>query len=152
MLKTPVEKDIEFSFIGNIRSIHVERKKYVARLLEIYPDFFAHKADYKTTIDYLRRSRATFNCSLNNDFNFRVWEAIACGAKVITDEVTDIDKVSRLRYFIKTYDKLAPDWQKLDITANSMGDYEEFIKKSHTLTHRMNQMIEMIEGGNQYKY
>lgn len=148
-----MKRDIKFSFIGNLRSIHVDRKKYVAKFLEIYPEFFAHQADYKTTLDYLRRSKSTFNCSLNNDLNFRVWEAIACGANVITDYVTDIDKLTSLREYISTYDKLSPNWQKMNFPSEyNTNKNEEFIKNTHTLTHRMNQMIEMIERGYQYKY
>jgi hypothetical protein len=150
MLSTPVERDIEMSFIGNIRSIHVERKKYIKRFLEIYPDFFAHQADYQKTLNYLRRSKTTFNCSLNNDLNFRVWEALACGAKIVTDEVTDVYSIYTLRKYLTLYDKLLPDWNNLE--PPEYIDSEMFIKDGHTLTHRMLQLIDMCERSIQYNY
>lgn len=149
MLKTKVKKDIELSFIGNIRSIHVDRKKHVQKLLEMYPNFFARQSNYEDTLKYLRRSKATFNCSLNNDLNFRVWEGLACGSLVVTDDVTDIDNIYGLRPLLTVYDKLLPNWQSLDIP---QMDGEAFIKGGHTLTHRMLQLIAMTEGGEQVEF
>jgi hypothetical protein len=152
MLQQPVvERDIDFSFIGNIRSIHVERAKYVARLLEAYPEtFVARKTDYAVMLTYLRRSKATFNCSLNNDLNFRVWEGLACGAMVVTDDVTDIGSITGLYSHVVTYDKLIPDWQAigLPLLQNSV----DFIKQGHTMTHRVLEMLHMIQSGQQTSY
>ncbi|SRR6266571_5661336 len=149
MLQTPVKKDIYFSFIGNIRSIHVERREYISKFLAIYPNFFAVQSDYEATLQYLRRSKATFNCSLNNDLNFRVWEALACDTVLITDGVTDIGSIKGLRDRVVTYDKLFPDW-----TTDMPRDKDRvgFIKQGHTLTHRMLQMLDMVQLGEQYGY
>lgn len=150
MLATPVEKDIDLSFVGNIRSIHVERKKYVGRFLELYDGFFARKSDYNKTLEYLRRSKSTFNCSLNNDLNFRVWEALACGTVIVTDNVIDIDRIYGLRNHLTVYDKLIPDW--LNLSLPSASDTQGFIMEGHTMTHRMFQLLEMIETGDQIDY
>lgn len=151
MLRTPVEKDIDFSFIGNIRPIHTERKKYVEKLLMIFPDFFARQSNYEDTLKYLRRSNFTFNCSLNNDLNFRVWEALACETNLITDHVTDIEPMSPLSKYLTIYDKMKPNWDHIFTPATTEGQVD-FIKKGHTLTHRMNQMIDMVQKGVQYGY
>lgn len=154
MLQADVEKDIDFSFVGNIRSIHVERAKYVNRFLKMYPDtFLARQAPYENTLQYLRRSKATFNCSLNNDLNFRVWEALACNAIPVTDYVHDIQKIHGLWELLVMYDKMLPDWQNLTIPFNDFErSTQDFIKSNHTMTHRMNQLIEMVETNNQYIY
>ncbi len=152
MLAKPVSRDIEFSFIGNLRSIHVERIRYVRKFLEMMGDgFFARQSDYDQTLEYLRRSKVTFNCSLNNDLNFRVWESIACGAGIVTDSVEDIQNINGLGSFLTLYDKLLPDFSVLQNPVFRYGA-EEFIKSGHTLTHRYMQMLEMAHSGKQYEY
>lgn len=150
MLRTQVKKDVELSFIGNIRTIHVDRMKHVAYLMKKYGEkFVARQSDYQTMLNWLRRSKVTFNCSLNNDLNFRVFEAIACGAVLLTDDVTDLDSIYGLRDRVVAYDKLLPDWQTTDVPYR---DGEAFIKHKHTLTHRMSQLLTMVQTGEQYEY
>lgn len=144
-------RDLGFSFIGSIRPIHVERRQLVREFLQKYGDyFFARKADHGKTLEYLRRSRLSFNCSLNNDLNFRVWEALACGAILLTDDVTDLDSIQGLREHLATYDKMHPDWNHL-ITGSKYNEGQQFAK-DHTYTHRYNQLIEMVGSGTQYEY
>lgn len=154
MLNTPlVRKDIDLSFIGNIRTIHVEREHYVRHFLEMLGDkFFARMSDYQSSLGYLRRSKMTLNCSLNNDMNFRVWEGIACGTLVLTDDVTDIDKIKDLRKYLLVYDKLNPDWTVMQKIVMFNPQDREAFAKSHTLTHRYLQILEMIETGEQHDY
>lgn len=151
MIQAPRGKDIAFSFVGNIRSLHVERKRYVRKFLEMFGDkFFARQSDHSSTMEYLMRSTMTFNCSLNNDLNFRVWEAIACGCEVLTDMVTDVNKTG-VGKFCTFYDKLDPDWGVMQHPVFRFGA-QEFILNRHTLTRRFEQMIKMIEGGIQEDY
>ena len=150
MLQTTVDRDVPFSFVGHIRSIHVDRRHYVARFLEVLPDFLALASDYQATLTYLRRSQKTFNCSLNNDLNFRVWEALACGAEVITDRVTDVEQIKDLAKHLTLYDKMRPDWQHMDSKTESDG--QNFIKSGHTLTHRYLQLIDMVSQEHQLIY
>lgn len=158
MLKTPVEKDIELSFVGNIRTLHVERQQHVFTLKDMLGDrFLACTANYENTLSILRRSKATFNCSLNNDLNFRVWEALACQTPILTDEVTDIFTLSQnsikntLEQLVTVYDKMYPDFSVLQ-DMNSVEGAVNFIKSGHTLTHRYLQLIEMVLTGEQYEY
>lgn len=152
MLETPVERDIEFSFIGNIRSLHVERERFVHDFLKKLGNrFFARQSDYNKTLEYLRRSKLTFNCSLNNDLNFRVWEALACGAGIVTDHVTDTNNVKGLKYYLTLYDKMYPDFSAVERPVFTYGS-EDFIKNGHTMTHRMNQLVHMVETDTQYGY
>lgn len=149
-LKHLPEKDIDFSFVGNIRSIHVDRKRHIAYFLKKNPNMIAMQAPYNDMLILLQRSYVTYNCSLNNDLNFRVWEALACGTNILTDYVTDLDTIKGLRERIMLYDKLSPDWHALVAPENPVKI--DYILSNHTLTHRMNQMIEMIQKGKQYAY
>jgi hypothetical protein len=151
LIATPRNKDIDFSFIGNIRSIHVERKRYVRKFLEMFGEkFFARKSNHDDTLEYLMRSKMTFNCSLNNDLNKRVWEAVACGCQVLTDVVADI-RVCGLSRYCTLYDKLIPDWSVMQHPVESYGNFD-FILARHTFTKRFGQMIKMIETGEQEDY
>lgn len=150
-MELPKDRDIPFSFIGNIRSLHVERKRYVRKFLEMFGDgFFARQSDHSSTMDYLRRSVMTFNCSLNNDLNFRVWEAVAMGCQVVTDKVEDIG-MSGIYSYLTLYDKLCPDFSVLQSPVIRYGS-TDFILREHTLTKRYQQMIEMIRKEVQYGY
>jgi len=153
MLKYPVEKDIPFSFIGNVRSFHVDRAEYVMDLLEIMGDsFFAVRTEYDKSLWYLRRSNKTFNCSLNNDLNFRVWEAIACQTIPVTDMVNDLDMVEGLRDYVITYDKMSADWKVLDqIVMFTTQERDRFIRK-HTMTNRYKELLEMAQHLQQVEY
>jgi spore maturation protein CgeB len=151
-LHQPYERDIEFSFLGNINPLHVERKQYVTHLLQMFGDrFFARGSDYDTTLKYLRRSQLTFNCSLNNDLNFRVWEAIACGTLIFTDYVTDLEKIDGLKPYTVAYDRKSPDFSLLQRVPR-LDNAENFIKSGHTLTHRYIQLIDMCKTGVQHEY
>jgi hypothetical protein len=151
MMKVTRDRDIQFSFIGNIRSLHPERKKYVRGFLEMFGDkFFARQSDPYSTLLYLQRSMMTFNCSLNNDLNFRVWEAVAMGCQVLTDVVKDIG-VSGLSRYCTLYDKMNPDWSVMQNPVMRYGSYE-FILERHTLTKRYEQMIKMVRDGIQEDY
>jgi hypothetical protein len=151
-LKQPVERDFEFSFLGNINPLHVERKQYVTQLLHMFGDrFFARGSDYDTTLQYLRRSKITFNCSLNNDLNFRVWEAIACNTWIFTDSVTDLWKIEGLLPYFVPYDRKSPDFSLLQFFPR-LENGVDFIKSGHTLTHRYMQLITMCKTGEQHEY
>lgn len=152
-------RDIPLSFVGNIRTLHPEREQYVMRLKELMgDDFLACQADYEQTLRLLRRSQATFNCSLNNDLNFRVWEALAMGTPIYTDDVTDIDKITGLREQLDVYPKLNPPLSSFatveegDLIYPIVNNSISFIKSAHTLTHRYLQLIEMVKTGEQYEY
>lgn len=153
MLKTPVTKDINLSFIGNIRNIHVDREHHVRHFLEMYGDkFFARMSTYEKSLGYLRRSRVTLNVSLNNDLNFRVWEGIACNTLVLTDNVTDIQSIKGLSKYLLIYDKLDPDWTIMQkILTFDPKDGQNFIKQ-HTLTHRYLELLGMINTDTQKNY
>jgi hypothetical protein len=152
-----LDRDIFMSFVGNIRSIHQDRKRFVAKLIkDLGNKFLPVQASYEKTLKLLRRSECTFNCSLNNDLNFRIWEALAMDTPIITDHVTDIDKISGLRERLNIYDKLESsiysNYQTEVTNFCTHLNKSDFIKKNHTLTHRYLQMIQMIKTGEQYDF
>lgn len=145
-----IPKDIELSFVGNIRSIHADRKNAVTKIKEALGDMFlAVTANYDQTLKLLMRSKATFNCSLNNDLNFRVWEALAFNVRVYTDNVDDIGLVSN---YVRTYNKLDFSMKVFEDDMRTWQDSIDFIRSGHTLTHRYLQLLDMIVKDTQYEY
>lgn len=146
LLKPKPTRDIEFSFIGNIRPIHVERKQMVMGFLEQLGDRFVARTenDYDKMLDLLTRSKMTFNCSLNEDLNFRVWESLATNTPIMTDYVADICLIKDF------FSKLAVIFPRVTDTRISNCFYNnpvgtsDYVKSAHTLTHRYQQMIFMI--------
>jgi hypothetical protein len=154
MLKTEVKRDIQFSFVGNIRSIHVDRKRYVRHFIEVYGDkFIPVQADYEKSLEYLRRSKVTFNCSLNNDLNFRVWEALACGTPVLTDDLWEMDNIRGLREYLITYSKMIPNWKNIYIPWDVVNPFSlQNFMRDHTLTNRYVELVQMVETRSQKNY
>lgn len=140
-----MERTIELSFVGNIRSIHVERRKRVMDLMESMGDsFLATTSDYDSMLDILSRSKLTFNCSLNEDLNFRVWEALATNTPLITDYVADINMIKDLWQHIRMIYPRSTELRLGEPLTNPIIDTIDFIRKSHTYTHRYNQLLWMV--------
>lgn len=146
LAKEPPARDIEFSFVGNIRSIHVERAKMVMSFIESLGDKFlaATIPDYNEMLITLQRSKLTFNCSLNEDLNLRVWEALAMNTPLMTDYVADLNYIKGLPELISVIYPRTTD-KRIEQTINiDHGDTSEFIRTKHTLTHRYNQLLMMF--------
>jgi hypothetical protein len=149
-----VERVYPFTFTGNVNSLHVDRSKILAQIKEICrDDFQMGSATYEDTLLILRKSKASFNCSLNNDLNFRVWESLAMNTPIFTDRVTDIERIANLADYVILYDKKEPQYNNLQLLPDtSTFDSYSFIKSNHTLTHRYEQLLEMVKRGWQHPY
>lgn len=153
LAKSKPQRTIELSFIGNIRSIHVDRSHYVASLLkEMGTKFLAATQDYDTMLETLTKSKMTFNCSLNDDLNFRVWEALATDTPLFTDYVEDITHVADLGRHIHRIYKKETEMRIVEPLEHPIISSAEWIKLNHTLTHRINSMFSMIESGVQHVF
>lgn len=146
-----VSRELMLSFVGNIRSAHVDRQRHILRLKkEMGDNFLACTASPDEMLQIFRESMSVFNCSINNDLNFRVFEALAMNTPVITDEVTDLDSIKGLRAMVSTYDKLG-DMSDLKTFTSDVSSYD-WILDNHTVTHRYRSMLEMIQTGVQVEF
>lgn len=153
LAKPKPERTIELSFVGNIRTIHVDRMEYVVELKKQLGDTFeARNQSYDLMLETLSKSKATFNCSLNDDLNFRVWEALATNTPLITDYVPDLEKISNLQRYIRRMYLRKTEKRRLKAVDQTPLSSTEFIRSSHTITHRIKQLLWMIESGSQYVY
>ncbi|QDU09835.1 glycosyltransferase [Gimesia aquarii] len=82
-----VAAQYDLSFVGN--SFPGERDKLLKLLSEKYPHSYFGQADYREMSTIYSGAKIVFNRSLKNDINMRVFETIASGALLITNDLSE---------------------------------------------------------------
>jgi GT2 family glycosyltransferase/Tfp pilus assembly protein PilF len=83
----PVPKTYDWCFVG--RLFPGPRAELVRLLQERFPNCFVGAAYGDDMARTLSASRVIFNRSISNDVNMRVFEALACGGLLVTDDLAD---------------------------------------------------------------
>jgi len=83
----PVAKTWDVSFVGNL--FPGPRADLVALLRRHFPSHFVGRAYFEEMAHTYSASRAVFNRSIRNDVNMRVFEALACGSLLVTNDLAD---------------------------------------------------------------
>jgi glycosyltransferase involved in cell wall biosynthesis len=79
-----LERDVPVSFVGTVEgSINKGRKLFLDDFRKRHP-LFVTQGDY---VPIFNRSRIVLNQSAAGELNFRVFEAMACGAALLTEKV-----------------------------------------------------------------
>lgn len=120
---------------------------------------FTAMTDYDNMFSIIKRSRISFNCSINKDLNFRVWESLGAGVELITDDVPDLHKVEGLAPRVSIYTNFdhIKDYvvgiisNDPKYTHNTLQN-QDWVKKNHCLVHRHKAILQMIESGQQVKF
>lgn len=153
--------DIKYpiSFVGRFGKSHPERTLYLSALKQKYDDAFHCITDYDNMFAITKRSKIGFNHSLNDDLNFRVWEIMGSGTELVTDDVTDLYKISGLISRIHIYydfDGLTDIIDRILVndpsTTRNTLDNQKWVKSKHSLVHRHLALLEMMKGGIQVEY
>lgn len=134
-----------------------ERTRLIELLKEEYGDKFMAITDYANMEEYLRQGVISFNCSLADDMNFRVFETLANGLELVTNDVPDLHLVKGLESRINIYHS---DQELLDMIDSILeGEIEKdviknqiWIQNHHCLIHRHKEILKMIKTGEQVKY
>lgn len=82
-----VPKRYDFSFVGNV--FPGPREDLLELLRRRFPNSFIGRAYFEEMAEVYSASRTVFNRSLKNDLNMRVFEALACGSLLVTNDLTD---------------------------------------------------------------
>ncbi len=153
------EKKYDISFVGNFKPhFFEERRKYLDFLKKEYGDQFHCVTDYKNMSSIMNNSKISFNHSLRDDLNFRVFEALGYGSHLITDVVSDMLKIKNLSNFVTVYKDFEILKKHIDFLLDTknygfyLDDSQNFIKDSHCLKHRINSLIEMIKTNEQGEF
>lgn len=144
-------------FVGRWGKWFDERTRLLDLLREQYGDKFFNITDYSNMDSYLRQGIISFNCSVADDMNFRVFESLANGLELVTNDVPDLHRISSLNRRINIYHD---DQELLDMCDDILdGKLENdvirnqiWIQNKHCLINRHKEIIKMVETGVQVEY
>lgn len=154
--------DYPVSFVGRWKELEQwfpKRAWYVRKLKERYgPDFHA-VTDYQNMLSIVKRSKVSFNYSIADDLNFRVFEVLGSGTELITNDVPDLHKVTGLEERLTIYnglEDLVECIQRLlgndpAVTHNTLSN-QKWVKERHCLVNRHLQLLQMIEERRQIEF
>lgn len=153
--KSQVPFDIVF--VGRWGKGFEERTRLIELLKDQYNDKFFAITDYCNMEEYLRQGFISFNRSVADDMNFRVFETLANGVELVTNDVPDLHLINGLTSKINIYHN---DQELLDMCDSILdGEIENDVIKSqiwiqnhHCLIHRHQEILKMIKTGEQVKY
>lgn len=153
--KSHVPYDIVF--VGRWGGWFVERTRLLELLKDQYGEKFFNITDYSNMEEYLRQGIISFNRSINGDMNFRVFETLANGVELVTDDVPDLHLITSLEGRINIYHN---DQELLDIIDDILDCKKEndvirsqiWVQDHHCLINRHREIIRMINTGEQVKY
>lgn len=131
-----------------------ERTLYINALKLHYRDDFTAVTDYNNMSSILSQSQISFNCSISDDLNFRIFESLGLGAQLVTNDVPDIHKIKGLEERIHIYhnfEDCVREIEKIRI-AKEIEDYRQWVKDNHTLKTRLNSMLKMISTNTQEEF
>lgn len=149
----------EVSFVGRFNKWFPERTAYIGKLRDHYGDKFYAVTDYKRMSTIIKQSKVSFNCSITDDMNFRVFEVLAMGTELVTNSVPDIYKIKGLKEKLYIYGDFEDLTTAIDgIVANDPTfthntiQTQKWIKSHHTLYNRHTELLQMLETKKQVSY
>lgn len=149
-----VAKTIDVCFVGNL--FPGPRSELVALLQRRFPNTIVGRRYFDEMARTYSASRIVFNRSLHNDVNMRVFEALACGSLLVTNDLRENgqDELFQDGVHLSTYaepqellEKIA--WYLAHEDARerlaAAGRAEALAK--HTYRHRMQELLRWCENG-----
>lgn len=147
LLSKKINKTIGFVGRWNLEGFE-KRTELLNTVYKIYPDLCHFIVDYETPYQSMSSCYIMLNYSIGEELNFRVFEALACGNILITNDVEDIYKIKDLKNYIYTF-------KDIDEALNIIRDVlekrpdnskaKEFVYKNHMLYHRVLAILKMID-------
>ncbi len=152
--KHDVPKRFDVAFVGNV--FPGPRAELLDLIRRKYPNSFLGQAYFDEMARTYSAARMAFNRSIKNDVNMRVFEAIACGSLLVTNDLADNGQAELFRdgVHLATYrepeellDKLAFYLERESIRERiAAAGRSEAIEK-HTYRHRMERLLSEAEAG-----
>lgn len=143
-------KKYDVGFVGHINSEN--RVDALDRLFKEFPNFFYGQKLFEEAAEKFCESKIVFNISMLDDINMRTFEAMGTGSFLLTNWIPTIEELFEdgkhlvlYRSLDEMVDKakyyLAHDTEREKIAA---AGYEE-VRLKHTIQHRVNRMLEVVE-------
>jgi len=152
--KHDLPKQYDVAFIGNV--FPGPRADLLDLIARRYPDTFIGNAYFEEMARTYSAARTVFNRSLKNDVNMRVFEAVACGSMLVTNDLRDNGQAELFRdgVHLATYrdpeellDKVAFYLAREGLRERiATAGREEAVAK-HTYAHRMELLLRAAEAG-----
>lgn len=147
-------KEYDISFVGRWnREWFPQRTEYIERLKARYGDRFHAVTDYQNMLSIVRRSKVSFNCAIQDDLNFRVFEVLGCGTQLVTNLVDDLFKVEGLAGRVVYYQSFDDLVHLIDLIlegnpnfTRDTVDNQQWVKSNHCLCHRLRYIINTVNG------
>lgn len=156
----PMAIDIKHraTFVGRWNQQWFPERTQLVEQLKKNKWFFAI-TDYNKPYQIMSESDISFNRSIGEDLNFRVFEALACGTELVTNHVADIDKIKGLKNHAHIYKKDGDAIKMVEDVIIGKRKYKanresqrEYVRKSHLLHHRFTELLKMVNGDIQIEY
>jgi GT2 family glycosyltransferase/tetratricopeptide (TPR) repeat protein/2-polyprenyl-3-methyl-5-hydroxy-6-metoxy-1,4-benzoquinol methylase len=143
-----VPKEFDLCFVGNV--FPGPRADLLERLRRRFPNTFVGQRYFEEMARTYSASRLVFNRSLRNDVNMRVFEALACGSLLLTNDLTDNGQAELFQdgVHLATYrdaeellDKAAFYLARTDLRKRLAAAGRAEALARHTYRHRMERLL-----------
>jgi 2-polyprenyl-3-methyl-5-hydroxy-6-metoxy-1,4-benzoquinol methylase len=150
--KHDLPKAHDVCFIGHV--FPGPRADLLERLRRAFPDTFVGRCYFKEMARAYSAARVVFNRSVRNDVNMRVFEAVACGSVLVTNDLSDNGQAELFRdgEHLATYreadellDKVAFYLRRGDARERIAAAGRAEALARHTYRHRMEGLLEAAE-------
>jgi GT2 family glycosyltransferase/spore maturation protein CgeB/tetratricopeptide (TPR) repeat protein/SAM-dependent methyltransferase len=143
-----VPERFDFAFVGNV--FPGPRADLLARLARHYPNHFIGRAYFDDMARLYSAARLTFNRSVGDDINMRVFEALACGSMFLTNDLPAIGQHELFQdgTHLATYggvdellDKFAFYLARPEVRQRVATTGQQVVIEKHTYRHRMERIL-----------
>jgi 2-polyprenyl-3-methyl-5-hydroxy-6-metoxy-1,4-benzoquinol methylase len=150
--KHDVPKSTDVCFVGNI--FPGERAELLRLLQEQFPSHFVGRLYFEEMARAYSASRTVFNRSVRNDVNMRVFEALACGSLLVTNDLSDNGQARLFRdgVHLATYRSAEEVLDKVRFYLEHTKERErieaagcEEVLARHSYRHRMESILASVE-------
>ncbi len=143
-----VEKELDVAFVGGMHP--GPRQELLSAVQRCCPKSFVGQVRHTEMCQVYSRARIVINCCLNNDLNMRVFEALSCGALLITNrlEGNGQEELFSDRVHLVQYDTIDEALSLIDYYLRHPEEAEQIAEMGHreavakhTYRHRMERVL-----------
>jgi GT2 family glycosyltransferase/tetratricopeptide (TPR) repeat protein len=147
-------KVYDVSFVGRLAP--GPRADLVARFQKRFPNSFVGQRYFEDMARMYSSSRLVFNRSIRNDINMRVFEALACGSLLVTNDLSDNGQKELFHSgeHLITYTQAEEMLDKMDYYLRHEAEREAIaaagqaaVLREHTYRRRMESMLAAVADG-----
>jgi len=148
------EKQYDVGFVGSITPQNPRRQMLLERLGEELP-VHIERCFLDKMVEVFNRSRIVLNTALRNDLNMRVFEALGCGAMLLTDEAPGSGLADFFKHdvhFALYFDDTLPETARRYLDRSGQreriaSEGRREVLAHHTYRHRGRQLVRTVFEG-----